>query len=224
MNCYVIEDDKIQQHILLNHISKIENINVVGVFEDVINIEEKILVDQPDLIFLDVELPGISGVEFLKKASLPCHTKVVMVTSSKNYALDGYENDVLDYLLKPVSVDRFKKAVNKFIEWKKIDSDKGFLYVRSNGADVKLFYQDILRVKAASEYIIIYTTNGKCIVYSTMSSIMEKLTDGFIRIHRSHIVSVDKIEKINSNSVEINGEIIRVSKSYKKELDKITKV
>jgi DNA-binding LytR/AlgR family response regulator len=224
MDCYVIEDDKIQQHILLNHISKIENIHVVGVFEDVINIEEKILVDQPDLIFLDVELPGISGVEFLKKASLPCHTKVVMVTSSKDYALDGYENDVLDYLLKPVSIDRFKKAVNKFIEWKKIDSDKGFLYVRSNGADVKLFYQDILRVKAASEYIIIYTKNGKCIVYSTMSSIMEKLTDGFIRIHRSHIVSVDKIEKINSNSVEINGEIIRVSKSYKKELDKITKI
>jgi len=222
MNCYIIEDDKIQQKLLLNHISKIGNLNVIGIFDSALDLKEKILNDQPDLIFLDIELPEMSGVEFLNETFLPEKTKVIMVTSSKDYALDGYENDVVDYLLKPVSFERFEKSLDKVNKLKKIATINEYLFVRSNGADVKLFFKDILWVQSASEYVIIHTINGKHMVYSNMNSILKKLSNKFIRVHRSNIVNIEKIDKIHGNMIEIDKTLIKVSKSYKKELELIS--
>ncbi len=222
MNCYIIEDDKIQQHLLINYIAKYDGIRSIGVFDNVIGLRDKLVNDKPEIIFLDVELPGISGIEFINEVSLPVNTKVIMVTSSRDYAIDAFENDVVDYLLKPVTYERFKKAVDKVGKMKVIPvGDNGYIYVRSNGADVKLFYNDIEWIQAASEYVIIRTSNGKHMVYSNMNSILEKLTDKFIRVHRSYIINTDKIDKIHKNLIEINGSFIKVSKSYKNEMELI---
>ena len=224
MNCFIIEDDNVQQHLLLNYIAKHDQINSIGVFGNAIGLKEKIAKYKPDLIFLDVELPGKTGVEFLNELSLPEYTKVIMVTSSRDYALDAYDHDVVDYLLKPVSYDRFKKAVDKVCDMKSIKTDNhAYIYVRSNGADVKLFYDDIEWIESASEYVMIHTNKSKHMVYSNMSSILARLTNKFIRVHRSYIINIDKIEKIHKDLVEINGEFIRVSKSYKNKLNLISK-
>jgi DNA-binding LytR/AlgR family response regulator len=224
VKCYIIEDDKIQQHLIINYIAKYDGIKSIGVFDDAIFLKEKLLNDKPDIIFLDVELPGISGVEFINEVSLPLNTKVIMVTSSRDYAIDAFENDVVDYLLKPVTYERFKKAVDKARKMKVImTNNQGYMFVRSNGADVKLFYNDIEWIQAASEYVTIHTLSGKHMVYSNMKSILEKLTDKFIRVHRSYIINTDKIDKIHKDLIEINGAFIKISKSYKNEMELISK-
>ena len=222
MNCYVIEDDRIQQHLLLSYIEKYSGIVSIGVFYDTVGLKEKILNDKPDIIFLDVDLPGKSGIEFLKEVTIPDNTRVIMVTSSKNYALDAFENDVVDYLLKPVDYNRFEKSVDKVMKTSSLKTDSsGYVFVRSNGADVKLFYDDIEWIRSASEYVIIRTNKSKHMVYSNMESILSKLTNKFIRVHRSYIINTDKIDKVHKNLVEVNGEFIRVSKSYKKDMESI---
>ena len=222
MNCYIIEDDQIQQQMLLSYITRYDGVKSIGVFDDAIGLKEKVEKDKPEIIFLDVELPGKSGFEFLDEVSLPLNTKIIMVTSSKGYALDAFENNVVDYLLKPVAYERFKKAVDKIRKMQVITAgNHGYMFVRSNGADVKLFYNDIQWIESASEYVMIHTLNGKHMVYSNMNSILEKLTDKFIRVHRSYIINTDKIDKIHKDLIEINGEFIRVSKSYKNELELI---
>ncbi len=223
MNCIVIEDDKVQQKIIINLISRVDSLLLVGVYGDSESASKEISKMNVELIFLDVEMPGMTGIEFLEQIELPESTKVIMTTSNKKYALDAYENDVIDYLLKPISFSRFSKSMSKLLKPKTSSIDNNFLFVRANGASVKLFFDDILWIKSASEYIVIYTTKGKHMVYSTMSSILEKLPEQFLRVHRSHIVSVNKIEKILPKHIEIGGQIIRIGKSYAAELEKIYK-
>lgn len=217
MRCIVIEDDLVQQQLILNHINETETLTLVGCYTNSIDAIKELPVDNPELIFLDVEMPGMSGIEFLEKFNPKA--QIILTTSKKKYALQAYDNDVTDYLLKPISYPRFLKAVNKAIKHsEKSNPEKDFLFIKSNGAKNKIMYNDILWIQSASEYIIIYTTKGKYMVYSSMNSILERLPHYFIRVHRSNIVSLNKIEKIHGNIIEIDGQFIKVSRGYKNSL------
>tara|TARA_B100000809_G_scaffold148849_1_gene146320 strand:+ start:1101 stop:1772 length:672 start_codon:yes stop_codon:yes gene_type:complete len=221
MNCIIIEDDKVQQQIIRRYIHKTDNLDCVATYNNPLDFFKTPKILNIGIIFLDVEMPEMSGIEFLKKIDLPYLTSVVLITSHKNYALEAYENNVVDYLLKPCSYAQFLKSIAKVSKINPIHIKKDFIFIRSNGADVKLFFDEILRIEGASEYIVIITKKKNYMVYSSMKSIIEKLPDDFIRVHRSNIVSISKIEKIHGHIIEINGDLVKISRTYKSIVESI---
>jgi DNA-binding LytR/AlgR family response regulator len=218
MRCILIEDDIVQQQLIRNYINETTTLTLIACYTNSISAIKELPKDDPEIIFLDVEMPGMSGIEFLENFNP--QAQIILTTSKKEYALQAFENDVADYLLKPISYPRFLKAVNKVIKQsKKSTLEKDFLFIKANGVQVKLKFNDILWIQSASEYIIIYAINGKYMVYSSMNSILERLPQNFIRVHRSNIVSLNKVEKIHKNIIEINGQFIKVSKKYRASLE-----
>lgn len=220
MNCVLIEDDLLQQELLLNYIGETEALNLVGCFTDVISAIKELPNLEVGIIFLDVEMPGMSGMDFLECYKLSEKTKVILTTASSRYAMEAFEKGVIDYLLKPITYPRFLKAVNRVLKLeKRTFPAKDYLFIKSGKIRVKVIFDDILWIKSASEYIVIHTLKGRYMVYSSMNAILMRLSNDFIRVHRSSIVSLSKIEKIHNNAIEINGKLIKISKSYKDDLE-----
>jgi DNA-binding LytR/AlgR family response regulator len=220
MNCIVIEDDLLQLELLLNYIDKTESLNLIGSFSCSIDAIKALPNLDLDIVFLDVEMPGMSGIDLLDEYEFPQKTKVILTTSSGSYALKAFDKGVTDYLLKPMTYPRFIKAVNRVVQLKKrLLPSKEYLFVKIGKVRKKVLFDDILWIKSASEYVIIHTLKGNYMVYSSMNDILARLPDSFIRVHRSNIVSISKIEKIHNDVVEINNELIKVSKSYKNDLE-----
>lgn len=233
MNCIIVDDEELAHHIIIEYVSRIPFLNIVRNCYNVQEAMEALNVEEVDLIFLDINLPKISGIEFLKSTTnLP---DIIITTAYDDRAVESFEMDVLDYLLKPFSFERFLKAVYKSYNLKqqKIQLQKNniintpslnetFLFVRSNNEDVKLNFDEIIRINALKDYIIIYTTDRKLIVHQSMKSIMEKLDlNNFIRIHNSHIISLKHLQSVGKNSVQIDNERIPVSEKYKPYLNSV---
>lgn len=231
MNCIIVDDEELAHHVIEEYISRVPFLNLV---KNCYDIQETIPVLQNnniDLIFLDINLPNISGIEFLKSfKKLP---NVIITTAYDDCAVQGFEMDVIDYLLKPFSFERFLKAVYKsyhlnnnakIVQERESQSllKESFIFVRSNNENVKLNLSEIIRINALKDYIIIYTNNRKLIVHQTMKSIMEKIqSDNFIRVHNSHIVSLQHLQSIGKNTLMIGNERIPISEKYKAYLTKI---
>ncbi len=190
MNCVIIEDNKVQQHIISQYVESTSQLKLVGVYSNVVDIMTKLNnFLNVDVLFLDVELPLMTGIEFLEKYKP--NVRVILITSHKSYALDAFNNDVIDYLVKPVQYPRFLHSLNKLKDFEK---GKDTICIKSSGKMIKLSCNDILWVKSANEYLIIYTPNDKFIIYSTMQQLIDRLPNFFMRVHRSHIVNTRKIE------------------------------
>ncbi|RRQ45233.1 LytR/AlgR family response regulator transcription factor [Chryseobacterium sp. SC28] len=229
MNCIIVDDEELAHHVMEEYISRVPFLNLVAHCYD---IQESVTVlhnNKVDLIFLDLNLPNISGIEFLKTFNkLP---DVIITTASDDCAIQGFEMDVKDYLLKPFSFERFLNAAYKsynFTNNKKLLNEsasplkEAFIFVRSNNEDVKLNLNEITRINALKDYIIIHTTNRKLIVHQTMKSIMEKINDEqFIRVHNSHIVSLSHLQSVSKNSIMVGDERIPVSEKYKPYLQEL---
>lgn len=230
MNCIIVDDEELAHHVIEEYISRIPFLNLV---KNCFDIQETIQVLQHesiDLIFLDINLPNISGIEFLKSFNkLP---NVIITTAYEDCAVQGFEMDVIDYLLKPFSFERFLKAVYKSYNLQKntkiVQEKSGqnlfkesFIFVRSNNEDVKLNLSEIVRINALKDYIIIYTETRKLIIHQTMKSIAEKIdSENFIRVHNSHIISLRHLQSIGKNNLLIGNERIPVSEKYKAYLGK----
>ncbi|MEY3237112.1 MAG: hypothetical protein RI883_1213 [Bacteroidota bacterium] len=210
----IIEDDPIQLSLLSNYVDEMLDLQLVGKFYKVEDAIKFNLKESVDLIILDVELPLTSGVEFLEIYKPEAH--VILISSSEKYAINGYQHCVDDYLLKPISFPRFSVSINRLINKlnKENLSYKPFLFIKDKGVYTKVLIDDILYIQSASEYVTIYTKERRIILYSSMDSILSKLNNRFIRIHRSSIVNLDKIDKIEGNTVEVNGSFIAISKTY----------
>ncbi len=229
MNCIIVDDEELAHNVIEEYISRIPFLNLV---KNCYDIQETITVlhnENIDLIFLDINLPNISGIEFLKSFSkLP---NVIITTAYDNCAVQGFEMDVIDYLLKPFSFERFLKAAyksynltnnKKILQETTSATKESFIFVRSNNEDVKLNLEEITRINALKDYIIIYTKTRKLIVHQTMKAIMEKINyENFIRVHNSHIVSLHHLQSIGKNSIMIGDERIPVSEKYKPFLTEI---
>ncbi|MCL3778976.1 response regulator transcription factor [Prolixibacteraceae bacterium JC049] len=210
MNCLIIDDDKLSRSLIEKCIKKTSFIRTYKSFSSAVDAINHIQKSDEiiDLIFLDIEMPEMTGVEFLKvlQDQTP---QIIFVSGKEDYALEAFELDVTDYLLKPINLTRFYKAVEK--AWKKnrsakieITDDYDEFFIKKNNNLVRVRYSDIIWVEALENYITINTFNEKYTIHHTLKAIVDKLPPGkFFRIHRSYVVNASKINMISSNSVEV---------------------
>ncbi len=215
--CIVIDDDLLIQEMLMNYINQTNGVELISVFINPIDLIDSGLIENADVLFLDIQTPVMNGLEFLESTKI--NAQLVLMTSNKEYAFDGFENDATDFLLKPITVQRFNLAISKNkANVSNNTQRKNYIFIKSNKEFIKLRLDDILYISAASEYINIYTANGRHMIYSNMKGFLNRLDSNFVQIHRSHIVSLNKIEKVSRHHVEINGVKLNVSKSHAQEL------
>ncbi|RPH33107.1 MAG: DNA-binding response regulator [Bacteroidales bacterium] len=231
LKCLIVDDEPLAHGILEKYISRINSLELVGKCNNAIEAINFIHTNPVDLIFLDINMPELSGIEMLK--SLQHQPKIIITTAYSEFALDGYEFGVSDYLLKPIKFDRFLKAVNRVIESMSKTSSKNIIndeiqtdsenhiFLKQDQSIFKVNYSDILYFEALGNYLQVYTTTQKIIVRETMAEMEEKLpNDIFIRIHKSTIVNFTKIEKFINNHIIIVGKEFPVGTLYKNELVK----
>lgn len=217
----ILDDDALSRKIIENLIEKNEGIELVAQFENPIEASKQLPEIECDLLFLDMEMPEMNGIEFIASATnIP---QVIVVSSKKEYAADTYNYDISDYLVKPVDPNRFKQAldkVNNITEAvKKKEDTQDHLFIKKNKGYSRLNFEDIEYLEALADYVQINTSNERYTVLSTMKSISSRLPeDKFLRIHRSYIVALDKIERLDDNMVVLSGKSIPVSRSYRENL------
>ena len=232
MNTLIIDDEPLALDVLETYIAKMPELNLVARCSNALEANELLRKHPIDLIFLDIQMPQVSGVDFIK--ALPNPPLFIFTTAYSNYALEGYELNAIDYLLKPISLDRFMKAVNKALEQFELrhreESDTGqgvegveFFFVKADKKLVKIKYDEILYIEGLKDYVIIRLEVGRVVTLQTMKSLEDKLPlNKFKRIHRSYIVSIDKIHAVDGTSVDVyeKGVIkqLPIGKNYRDEI------
>jgi DNA-binding LytR/AlgR family response regulator len=226
--CLIIDDEPLARDLMRSHISKLENFEIVAECGDAMKAMQELRDKKVDLMFMDIQMPQITGIEFLKILKHP--PKVIITTAYREYALEGFELDVVDFLLKPITFERFLKSVNKYYQVTQeeiqkapsdavsdvIQSDEAFIYVKENKRVIKVFLNEILYIEGLSEYVQIYTDKKKIITKTSMTSLEEKLpADSFLRIHKSFIVSMSRIEAFTAHTIEVPGKELPIGRSYK---------
>lgn len=224
--CLIVDDEPLARDLIRNYIEKLEGFQVVGECADAVKALNALRDHPVDVMFMDIQMPQITGIEFLKTLKKP--PKVIITSAHRKYAIEGFELDVVDYLLKPITFERFLKAVNKFYQVKEdegraqepiqnsVHSDEPFIYVKENKKVLKIHLHEILYMEGLSEYVQIYTTTKKIVTKSSMTNMEQKLpATGFMRIHKSFIVAVAKIQAFSSSTVEVPGKKLPIGRSYK---------
>ncbi len=222
MKCLVVDDDKLSRGILEDLISDTSSLELVASCDDPIKAFNIIKESKIDLLFLDIEMPKMDGISMLKALSpLP---QVILVTSHDEYAVESYEYDVTDFVKKPISTARFLKAVEKAN--KRFNTDASLfttkgetIFIKSDSKLVQINTHKIFWIEALGNYMRVITEDGKYTILSTMKDVANKLpSDEFVRVHRSFIVRLDKIESIEDNYIVINNNQINIGKAYKEGL------
>ena len=194
IKCIITDDEPVARKGLRGYIEKIDFLTLTGECEDAIQLNTLLKTQQVDLIFLDIEMPEMTGLELLSNLTNP--PKVIIVSAYEQYALKGYEFEVVDYLLKPVSFDRFLKSANRIhdlLQTEQKDADD-YIFVKSDKQLKKILFRDILFIESMENYVIIQTVSSKEIVYTTLKQIHESLPqDIFQQTHRSYIVNIDQV-------------------------------
>ena len=222
LNTLVVEYSKVQQTIICQLVQNHDDLHLSAICNNALDANRIIKNRKIDLVLLDIEMPHINGFDLLE--SLGKNIEVIIITANPDHALKAFDYGVIDYLLKPVKMDRFYKAVNKAsIKYGKVcePMEEGeFLRVRSNLKNRKINIKEIKWVEALGDYIKIITENENLIVLSSMKSISDKLpNDRFLRIHRSYIVNLNKVEKFGCTSVEIDQHQLPMSRKQKPKLE-----
>lgn len=232
INVIIVDDEPLALDVLETYIEKLPKLNLVKRCYNAIEANEALENHDIDLMFLDIQMPQLTGTDFLKTLSKP--PLVIFTTAYANYALEGFELNAVDYLLKPISLERFMKAVNKAVEQielqtnhsaetseKKEQSD--FIFVKADKKLVKVKFDDIIYIEGLKDYVIIRMESGRVITLQTMKSLEDKLpVHLFKRIHRSYIVAIDKIKAVVGNMVEVvekgQAKHLPVGKNYRDQL------
>ena len=225
--CLIVDDEPVAREILENHLNRINTFILAGSCKSAVEAFKLINTQSIDLIFLDINMPEISGLSFAKLINK--QIKIIFTTAYREYAADGFDLQAVDYLLKPISFERFLQAVNKFMDetslvtrdfTKEITEEKiDYFFVRSDRKMVKLNFSDILYIESISDYIKIHLTDKTVVTRETISNVEAKLSQKeFIRVHRSYIVSLKNIDSFTNEIVEIAGHELPISRSYKNEV------
>lgn len=220
LDCIIVEDESISRSMIENLVSKTNFLTLKGSFTSGEEAMPWLLNNEVDLIFLDIEMPGITGIDLLK--SLITKPEIIIISANPEYAIDAFDFAVSDYLLKPIKdYGRFLQALSKVISQKNkvnVDSQKQ-LYIKIDSLLQKLDIEDILWVEALGDYVKIQTSDKLHTVYSTLKKLEERLSsEKFSRVHRSYIVNLEKINNIDSSNLTIGKKIIPISDNYKKAL------
>ncbi|QMU30874.1 LytR/AlgR family response regulator transcription factor [Adhaeribacter radiodurans] len=216
IRCVITDDEPMARKGLQGYVDKIDFLELIGVCSSAIELNNLLKSNEVDLVFLDIEMPYLSGIELLQ--NLPQPPKVIFTTAYEQYALKGYDLNIVDYLLKPISFERFLKAVNKahdlFLNAKAPAVD--FIFVKSNNKLEKVFFQDILYLEALENYVIIQTSTSKIITHTTLKHLLENLPpSNFLQTHKSFVVNIDKIKTIEGNTLGIQQFTVPVSRNLR---------
>lgn len=242
-NCLIVDDEILAQRLLEDYVLKMPQLHIVAKCSNALSALEILQKENIDILFLDIQMPDLTGIELLK--IIKNRPAVILTTAYSDYALEGFQLDVLDYLLKPIAFERFVQAVNKACEWAnykntlsssnqmqqltsetKADKPKvRHLFVKSDYKQIKILFDDILYVEGLREYVSIFTKDKRIITLETMKNMEIILPhDEFLRIHKSYIVNLQKIDAVNGNMLEVGKEKIPIGKSYKEEVMKVLKL
>jgi DNA-binding LytR/AlgR family response regulator len=230
--CIIVDDEPLAAKLIAKHIASVSSLELIASCHDAIEAYEYIHKHRIDLMFLDIQMPRLSGIDFLYSLKNP--PAVILTTAYKEYAIDAFELDVLDYLLKPISFDRFLKAIDKYIQLKSKEEmevsqkpmpvlqsrEEFFLFVKSDKKHHKISIFEIFYIEAYGEYIKIKLKNDETILSKdSMNGILEKLPqDKFFRCHKSYIVNFEHIHSFTTYAIDISGKSIPIGRSYKKEV------
>jgi DNA-binding LytR/AlgR family response regulator len=226
LSCIIVDDEPVARKILQEFTEQVPFLDLLGKFESAMKAEEFIKSNQPDIIFVDIEMPKVSGLQMLKQ--IKTDSMVILTTAFPQYALDGYELDIIDYLLKPFALHRFLKAVQKakdFYEMKTQSSNvvlPSYIFIKSEKRIEKVELRDILYAEVLGNYLTIHTENKKIIAYLTMKSLQNQLSSSdFIKIHQSFLVNCSKIESLEGNELRVGAKSLPISRNYR---DSVTKL
>lgn len=215
--CLVIDDEPLALDILAGYINKTENLRLVDVTTNPLEGLQRVQAGEADLVFLDIEMPGITGITFMQLAGNAC--KIILTTAYPQFALQGYEYNVVDYLLKPVSFNRFTKAVEKLPALHTAAHSKPvtYMFVKSEYKLLRIDFSNILYFEALRDYVAIITADGnKILTLQSLTSFEAALpAETFARIHKSYIINISKIKSIEKNRVIINNTYLPVGETYK---------
>ena len=221
ISCIITDDEPFARKGLQGYIEKIGFFDLKGVCEDALQLSDMLQKESVDLLFLDIQMPHITGVEFLRAMRNP--PKVIFTTAYPQYAIDGFELDVMDYLLKPIPYERFLKAAWKARDYFALrehpDSQVPYIFVKANGKLEKISFAEILFIEAMENYVAIYLQGKKIVTHATIKSLLEKLpSKQFIQTHKSYIVAIDKVGTIEGNMLHIGEYKVPMSKYLREEV------
>ncbi|AUC13881.1 DNA-binding response regulator [Tenacibaculum sp. SZ-18] len=221
LNCIIIDDEPLAIRVIENHLKEFKNFSLIGKFNNPVDALPIIENDIVDVIFLDINMSKMNGLAFLR--SIPISSYVIITTAYREYAVDSFELDVLDYLVKPIPFNRFMKSINKLNQQiylrqnaQKTQTDlETFIFLKVDKKLVKIRYQDILYIESLKDYIKVFTIDNSFLVHKSLSSITEELpSKKFIRIHRSYTISLDKVDSVEGNLIEIGNKKITIGRKY----------
>jgi two-component system, LytTR family, response regulator len=236
INCLVIDDEPPARDVLKKYIEEVELLHLAGECSNAVETLSFLQNNSVDLLFLDIKMPHILGTNFLRTLKNP--PKVIFTTAYRKYAVEGFDLNAVDFLLKPISFERFLQAVNKIMQLNinvtaitnplnesLPDQSHPFLYFRADRKMVKVFLEDILFIESLKDYIKVVTTTKVIISKQSISSLDEMLPkDAFVRVHRSYIIAVDKIDSYNTDTIEIGKKEIPIGRLFRRDVTKIINV
>ena len=233
IKCLVIDDEPPAREILIRHIAGVDALTLVGSCSNAVEAFTFLNDHQVDLLFLDIQMPQLLGTNFIRTLKNP--PKVIFTTAYRNYAIEGFELDAVDYLLKPISFERFLKAINKVMQLNLgvesvpsipkddyTEATNSFLYFRADRKMVKVFFRDILFIESLKDYIKIVTTSKSIVTKYVLATLEEMLpSKEFLRIHKSYIVNIGKIDSYNADSIQILKNELPIGRLYKLDVNRV---
>lgn len=232
INCIIADDEELARGIIESYVGRLDNLNLVATCTNGAEVYNALKSNAVDLLFLDIKMPQLSGIELLRTLKNP--PLVIMTTAYREFALEVYELNVIDYLLKPISFERFLKAIDKYEFIRNpgnittpgppaagVSNPADFMYIKSDKKMVRVLLNDILYIEGLKDYVKIHTADKTVITYQTLTYFEEKLpADGFIRVHRSFIISTAHISAYSATQVEIGKQVIPIGNTYAKDVMK----
>lgn len=236
INCLIVDDEELARNLVENYIIRLPHLNIVGKCANPFEAMQALQENQVDLMFLDIQMPDLTGVEFLR--TLPQKPLVIFTTAYNEYALEGFELDVVDYLLKPFRFERFLQAINKAGKLLKTtqnehpphsptpikqtgEKQKDYILVKSEFKVFRIFYKDILYIESMKEYVAYHTPDGRTLSLGSLKKLEQELPpELFIRIHKSYIANIDYIAALEGNMVHLGKKKLPIGTSYKEEVMK----
>jgi DNA-binding LytR/AlgR family response regulator len=227
LNCIIVDDEPLAQEVIERHLASMNDLVLVKKCSNALEAFEVLHTEPIDIMFLDIQMPVISGIDFLR--SLRKAPAVIITSAYPEFAVQGYELDVMDYLVKPVSFERFMKAVNKVIDRINVGTSAttetparvDYMFVKSDQKLIKIKFTDIEYIEGMKDYVKIFTPERMIVTLHTMKFFEANLPKEFLRIHKSYIINLDGIKSISGNEVEIRNQKLPIGSSYKENLMKV---